>query len=225
MANIRFIKIDSSDQVTDYISGKISSHLNEKQRVLWLIAGGSAMEIAVLAANALQKNANLNLLSITLTDERYGPVGHTDSNWRQLQDKGFKLKGATLLPVLIDQDFKTTAHAYSKFLNQEMKDADYSIALAGMGPDGHIFGIKPHSPAVNTKESVIAYDWDDYRRLTPTFNLINRLSEVVLFAIGSEKHPQLDMLKKDLNPQYQPAQLLKQLAKVTIFNDYKEEEL
>jgi 6-phosphogluconolactonase/glucosamine-6-phosphate isomerase/deaminase len=101
----------------------------------------------------------------------------------------------------------------------------YSIALAGMGPDGHIFGVKPHSPSVESQADVVAYKWDDYNRITPTINLIKRLDEVLVYAMGAEKHKQLDDLASDLSPQEQPAQFLKKLQKVTIFNDYIGESL
>ena len=40
-----------------------------------------------------------------LTDERYGPVGHPDSNWSQLLQKGFDLPQAKLVPVLTGRLF------------------------------------------------------------------------------------------------------------------------
>jgi 6-phosphogluconolactonase/glucosamine-6-phosphate isomerase/deaminase len=181
------------------------------------------MDVAVQASRHLA-DKNLDLLTITLTDERYGPIYHKDSNWHQLKENGFNLPEAKMLPVINGESLSATANSYNQLLNEQLQAADYSIALAGMGPDGHIFGIKPHSPAVDTEMEVVGYKWSDYERLTPTVNLIKRLDEVIIYAVGPEKHAQFDLLNQSVDPQIQPAQLLKQLDRVTIFNDYIGEE-
>jgi 6-phosphogluconolactonase/glucosamine-6-phosphate isomerase/deaminase len=221
MTNIAYVKINSIKPATAYLFKVIKKKLGDQQKVLWMIPGGSSMDIVIETAKLLQKCPNLDLLTVTLTDERYGRVGHKDSNWQQLVDRRFQLPGAKLQPVLEGLAIEATAKNYSDSVDHTLKNVDYAIALAGMGPDGHIFGIKPGGPAVDSQDEVVAYKWDDYARLTPTFNFIKRLDEVVVYAVGAEKHQQIDDLQKDLPPTKQPAQFLKQLKKVTIFNDYK----
>jgi 6-phosphogluconolactonase/glucosamine-6-phosphate isomerase/deaminase len=222
---IKFYKIKQPSELVEWLSQRIDNELRNNKSVLWLIPGGSAMNIAVAVAKKLQTSKNASKLTLSLTDERYGPLSHKDSNWQQLIDKNFSLAGAKLLPVLGRDSFENTAQNYSEMLTRELLSCDYSLALAGMGPDGHIFGIKPHSPAISSQRDVIGYEWDDYNRLTPTFNLIRRLDEVVIYAVGTEKHQQLDKLEEDLSAEEQPAQLLKKLQRVTIFNDYKGESI
>ena len=217
-----FLKIDSPAPVTTFLSGKIKAALDAGKKVLWLVPGGSAIDIAIDVAAELKDSPHLANLSVSLTDERYGAVGHKDSNWQQLEDKGFELKDATALPVLTGESLDQTAKKYAASLTEALDNADYSIALAGMGPDGHILGIKPHSPSVETKELAIGYKWDDFERLTLTFEALKLLDEVVLYVMGHEKWPQFDKLEESIDPSQQPAQLLKKLKKVTIFNDYKE---
>lgn len=222
---IGYKRIDSPRKVADYISGILHERLARKEKVLWLLPGGSAADIAVDAANQISRHPNLGLLNVSLTDERYGVPGHADSNWKLLIDKGLNLPDARIFPVLNGKDFKTTAENYAGSLNEILESCDYSLALGGMGPDGHIFGIKPHSPAVDTTKDVLAYVWDDYKRLTLTMNFIRKLDEVVIYAVGDEKQPQFDLLEREISPEKQPAQLLKQLPRVTIFNDYKGDRL
>jgi 6-phosphogluconolactonase/glucosamine-6-phosphate isomerase/deaminase len=218
-----FRQISSNEQVDQYLYESLRNRLSRGQKILWLVAGGSAMQIAVETAEQLRDTKNLSNLCITLTDERYGPVGHKDSNWRQLAAKGLVLEGAQLQPVLSGKDLETTAKKYSDFLNGQLKYCDYSIALAGLGADGHIFGIKPGSPAISAGDDVIGYKWNDYNRVTPTASLLAKLDEIFIYAVGEEKWPQLDKLKTDQSVNEQPAQILKQLKKVTIFSDYKGE--
>lgn len=223
MTGIVYKKVASQTPVVDYLSQKINARLANNSSVLWLVAGGSALDIAVHVAKNLQPTPNPHLLTITLTDERYGATGHADSNWQQLIDRQFSLPKAILLPVLTGKGFKETAADYADMLDKQERAAGFSIALAGMGPDGHIFGIKPGSPSVGSHDLVSAYEWDDYQRLTPTISFIKRLDEVVVYAVGTEKHDQFKLLDKAIDPDKQPAQLLKKLQKVIIFNDFKGE--
>jgi 6-phosphogluconolactonase len=215
-------QIDGPKQAVSFIKNRLLQHLDRGERVTWLIPGGSAAEIARQVSTGLSGKQLLSRLSITLTDERYGPPGHKDSNW-QLPDKGFGLKQANLYPVLRGKDLQQTADGYSSTLNRLLNESDYSMALAGIGPDGHIFGIKPGSPAVDSSSNVVGYHWDDYTRITPTINYLEKVDEVIIYAVGAEKRPQFEALGQEIPPARQPAQFLKRLKKVIILNDYKGE--
>lgn len=215
-----FRKITSPQPIVAYLAERIGTALKDDRKVLWLLSGGSAIKVAVATAEKLGTVVP-DTLTLTLADERYGPVNHADSNWRQLEEAGLTLPGARLLPVLKGKGLKETAEYYAKLLQTEFDRADLVIALAGMGPDGHIFGIKPGSPSVDSQLPVIGYEWDDYIRLTPTLVILKEIDEVVVYAVGEEKHQQLDDLAKDLPPSQQPAQFLKQLKDVIVYNSYK----
>jgi 6-phosphogluconolactonase/glucosamine-6-phosphate isomerase/deaminase len=217
---IQYRKITSPEPVIAYLTLTINRHLAKGDKVLWLVPGGSAIKIALEVARNLS-SIDLKNLTVSLTDERFGSAGHADSNWHQLMDAGFSLPGASLQPVLTGGDIHHITEVYTKILSKCLEDSDFSIALGGIGDDGHTFGIKPHSPATLSNQIVVAYEWDDYVRLTPTLSLIEQLDEAVVYAVGEEKHPQIDKLNQKLSIDEQPAQLLKQLKKVTIFNDYK----
>jgi 6-phosphogluconolactonase/glucosamine-6-phosphate isomerase/deaminase len=217
-----FLKIDSTAPVITYLSGEIKTALASSKKVLWLVPGGSGIDIAVAVAETLRSNSHIANLTVSLTDERYGPPGHKDSNWQQLKDKGFSLPNARMLPVLNGSGLENTAHSYASLAASALASSDWAIALAGMGADGHIMGIKPQSPAVDYGELAAGYEWSDYQRLSLTSAALKRLDEVVVYAVGKEKWPQFDRLAQDIEPRDQPAQLLKRLKKVTIFNDYKE---
>jgi 6-phosphogluconolactonase len=215
-------QIGRPKQAVSFIKNRLLQHLDRGKRVTWLIPGGSAAEIARQVAAGLSGKQFLSRLSVTLTDERYGPPGHKDSNW-QLPDKGFGLKQANLYPVLRGKDLQQTADDYSSTLNRLLNESDYSVALAGIGPDGHIFGIKPGSPAVDSSSDVAGYHWDDYTRITPTINYLEKIDEVIIYSVGEEKWPQFEALGQEIPPARQPAQFLKRLKKVIILNDYKGE--
>jgi 6-phosphogluconolactonase/glucosamine-6-phosphate isomerase/deaminase len=182
------------------------------------LAGGSAIAVAVDTAKHIKIQPGSQLV-VSLIDERYGVVGHDDSNWKQLMDSGFSLPGATLVPVLSGESFDATVANFADSLKNELSDADYSLVLLGIGPDGHTSGILPHSPAVEAKGLTFGYEWEQYMRITTTQHAIALLDEIVVYALGKNKWPVIDNLAKDLPVAEQPAQLLKPLRKVTVFND------
>lgn len=198
----------------------ISGQLKNNQKVLWLVPGGSAMKVTVKVARRLSKK-HLENLTVTLTDEKYGPVGHPDSNWLQLKEAGFYLPGATLLPVLDGSDLATTVARYNNVITDAFELGDFRIGLFGAGADGHIAGIKPRSPAIDSEEMVSGYEWDDYTRITITPEAMLKLDEAVVYMIGQDKHPIIKQLaEQDLPVEQQPAQILKKIKKATIYNDY-----
>lgn len=222
MAKIKFIKCNSTEPPASYLAQIVCQKLAAGQRVLWLVPGGSAIQVATLVAELLvQSGQDLSVLSVTLSDERYGPPGHADSNWQQLTDAGFRLPGASLQPVLSGQDLVSTSVSYARLLADDFAHADYKIALLGIGPDGHIAGIKPGSPAVNDPRLAVGYSWTDFERLTITPAAIRHLDEVVCYATGEAKRTALDNLDKDLSLDVQPAQILKAVPQARVYNDIR----
>ena len=164
----------------------------------------------------------LDGLAVTLVDERYGVVGHPDSNWHKLIEAGFSLDNAKLLPVLRGEGFDETVASYGDLIALLLENADYRVALMGMGADGHIAGLLPGVSVRQDEALVVGYKADDYERLSITPTAIGRLDEVVLVTAGASKWPQLARLKTDIDSADQPAQLLKRVPKVQIYSDDKE---
>jgi 6-phosphogluconolactonase/glucosamine-6-phosphate isomerase/deaminase len=216
-----FWKNADVDDVADFLAAILVSHLTDGEKVLWLVPGGSSIEIAAKTSRLLPHKLARNL-SVTLTDERYGPVSHADSNWEQLKSAGFRLPGAQLLPVLTGRDFVQTIDDFATLLQKQLKEADFLLGFFGLGADGHTAGILPGSPALTSQKLAAGYDATVYQRITMTPAAITQLDEAVVYAVGRPKHAALDRLAEDLPITEQPAQALKQVPKVTIFNDYKE---
>jgi len=217
----RFIKISSPEPAVKYLADTIKDHLKAGEHVLWLVSGGSAIAVEAAVAKALADEP-LEHLTVTLTDERPGPVGHPDSNWHQLAQAGFKLPGAKLVPVLTGAGTDVDAGAFSDVLAHELSAAGYHIGLFGIGPDGHTAGIPAKYPAPSY-EPAMFYQIGDFERISMTAASIERLDEVVAYVMGDNKHNQLDRLTQDVPISEQSAQALKQAPKLTVFNDYKGE--
>lgn len=207
-------------EIVSYLAQTITTHLDNNERVLWLVPGGSLMSAAVEVSQRIADNTNIANLSVTLTDERYGEPGHDNENWKQLMEAGFSLPEAHLYRVLNGVDGEATTLAFSQMLDTTLADVDYSIGLFGVGTDSHIAGIKPNSPSVTESSLASFYEGEDFERVTITFDAIKRLDEVIVAAKGKEKAPVIDaLLHKDIPLAQSPAHIVRQLRKVLLFTD------
>ena len=217
-------KTTNIEDMADFTVSAIKSQLQSGKRVLLFLAGGSAISVEIKIAEILRNNGDQNLLknlTVTLTDERYGELGHVDSNWQQLAEKGFILPGAKLIPVLNGEDRNITVEKFNKNLNEEFTGAEYKIGLFGIGPDGHTAGILPESEATQSEDLAFGYDTATFSRITMTFKAIEKLDEVVVWAQGENKWWVIkDLMEKNINLEKQPAQILKKVPLLMIFSDY-----
>lgn len=213
---MKYVKITTPTIVIDQVVETLSFHLRSGERVAWLLSGGSAIELEVRIAQALQAH-DISRLSVSLIDERYGPAGHKDENYQQLMDAHFPFY---VTRVLSNYSVQKTTEIFSKHIDTVLDSADYSLGIFGVGTDGHTAGLKPHSPGLTSTETAVSYEWDDYTRVTITPDTIRRLDEAVTYAVGKEKAATLHSLlhdKKDLNTQ--PAQILREVKTSTLYTD------
>ncbi len=218
------MNIQSPEGMIPYVTQTLSDHLSAGDRVVWLIPGGSGIRTATEIMNSLsESDVDLSRLRITMTDERYGALAHADENWQQLLDGGINFGDAdTYRVVQADASLDATVDAYADILRTWLTTADYALAMFGIGPDGHVAGIKPHSPSVSSTAWAAGYEWEDFTRMTATAVAIDTLDEAVVYAVGAEKHPTLDALvHEDISLDEQPAQVLKRIPKCTLFTDYQ----
>jgi 6-phosphogluconolactonase/glucosamine-6-phosphate isomerase/deaminase len=202
-----------------FIADSILAQLKAGKSVLFFITGGSSVAVASVVADILKKEDHKNL-TVMLTDERYGPLDHKDSNWRQQMEKGFDLPDAKLIPILTGDDIATTVEKFKENLAYEINVSGYTIGLFGVGRDGHTCGILPESPAVRSKELVCAYETPTFTRITITPELIKEFDEAVVHMMGEEKWGVVKDLQKNIDIMKAPVQVLKKLPLLTVFTDF-----
>ena len=205
---------------------QLIEELENGRRVLWLVCGGSNIAGIIQVMKNIPDRLTGGLV-ITLTDERYGPIGHADSNWRQLVDAGFEPKQAKTLPVLQPgMSLDETVEHYHELAHRAFDDADTVIATFGIGADGHIAGILPGSPAADEEEQWAAgYDGGSFQRLTLTFPALRHIDTAYALSFGEAKKAALTRLQSEnLLIKDQPAQILKELPEVYLYSDQIKEE-
>jgi 6-phosphogluconolactonase/glucosamine-6-phosphate isomerase/deaminase len=188
-------------------------------KVLWLVCGGSniALSVAVMAQIPAKLTKNL---AVMLTDERFGPVGHPDSNIKQLFDAGFDPKQATVVPVLMPGvALEDTAARYEQVVATAFDAASIIIAQFGIGADGHIAGVLPGTPGVDSTHAVVGYQTETFTRITLTLEAIKQINVAYAFVFGTDKHDALEKLLKDVPLSEEPSQILKQIKESYVYND------
>lgn len=208
------------DGVAD-LTERLVRELAAGKRVLWLVSGGSNIPVSVQIMDNISSELSRNL-SVMLADERYGEIGHPESNWAQLLQAGFEAKQATSLPILkAGLDFEQTTVNYNKLAGQAFAGNDATIAQLGIGEDGHIAGILPGSAAsLETKDLVAGYESLPLSRMTLTFTGLKKISAAYVFAFGNNKHQALETLQsQDLPLGEQPSQILKKLPEAYLYSD------
>lgn len=192
-------------------------------KVAWLMSGGSNITVQVATLKILQSaGVNLGKLTIMLNDERFGEIGHPDSNWYQLEQAGGVVAGPHYIPVLTLEEptIESAVERYENLLTEVMAQ-HYVFSQLGMGDDGHISGILPHSPAAEAEDTfVYGYESTPYDRITTTFTALKQFDEIALVAYGSSKWPMLQQLGSETDMQSLPAQVLTTVSNVTIYTDY-----
>jgi 6-phosphogluconolactonase/glucosamine-6-phosphate isomerase/deaminase len=217
---MRFILNQNKIQGWDELADRLILELSNDNKVLWLISGGSNIEGEVHIIKKISKSMRNNL-TIMFADERYGEVGHQDSNYQQLLSAGFDSQGTNFISILNQgMDFEATINNFTTMAQDLLQNSDIVIAQLGMGDDGHIAGILPHSDAsLDHTNFVAGYSSNPYTRLTLTFRALTMINVAYVYAYGDTKFRALQDLKtKNLSLIDQPSQILKQINEAYVYN-------
>lgn len=218
---MRFVKVSGWEDGIEPLAARLRRELLAGHKVLWLVPGGSNIPLSVAVMARLPDELTPGL-SILLTDERYGPEDHAESNFRQLRQAGFAPKRATFRPVLRDdQPLEDTRARYELAAQTAFAAAETIVGQLGMGEDGHIAGIMPGSDAVMEQKWAAAYHSSPYVRLTLTPAALGMMSVAYMFAFGGRKREALDNLRSNgsLSLSQQPAQLLWRMPEAYVYSD------
>jgi 6-phosphogluconolactonase/glucosamine-6-phosphate isomerase/deaminase len=210
------------DGIVD-LTQRLVHELSNGKKVLWLTSGGSNIPATVQIMSHITADLSEGLTILPI-DERYGKVGHENSNWAALMNAGFKGQHAKLEPVLFgDLSFQATIVRFQHIAKKAFASNDCIIGQLGIGDDGHIAGILPESEAAHEKiEFVSGYHTKQYDRLTLTFSAIKQITAAYVFAFGEAKANALRTLETKIVPlEKQPAQILKQMRETYVYNDQR----
>jgi 6-phosphogluconolactonase len=219
---MEFVPASNPSEGAEAMAQKLAESLR-KGKVLWLICGGSNVPLSAEAMNTVRASVSadeLRNLTVGMTDERYGPLGHVDSNWKQLEDAHFNIEGVKTIPILTGKPLADTVSDYAQRLETALAENPFVIAQFGIGADGHIAGMLPHSPAVASTDTIYAYEAAPFTRITITQPVFKKISLAYAMAFGPSKKTAIDRLKNEnLAVEEEPCQLLKQISEAYFYTD------
>ena len=135
-------------------------------------------------------------------DERIAPAGDADRNLTHLRES--LLSHAPLRPEQIyampveEKDLAAAAKSYADTL-QEIAGSPPVLDLAhlGLGPDGHTASLVPNDSVLDVTDADVALTgvYQNRRRMTLTYPLLNRARRVLWVVTGAEKVAMLARLR------------------------------
>lgn len=164
---------------------------------------------------------------VALTDERWRRQKfHSDSNELMIKNTGFlgrvEWEKSNWNPILSEKTTPTDeATRYSLVMESLFsKYGKNSVAIIGMGLDGHILGVLPDTEGVNSTETVIYYESEDQYedRITMTLSCLkNNFSTIILLLPSKSKLTAFEsILNNETDESKYPVLALKNMADVTV---------
>ena len=131
-------------------------------------------------------------VAIFQVDERVAPPGSDERNLTHLiESLSIGAQGSIKPMPVNDDDLDAAADRYAESLPDAL-----DVAHLGIGPDGHTASLVPGDPVLEVKDrgvAVTAGAYEGVRRMTLTYQEIERVRKLVWVVTGEEK---VDALRK-----------------------------
>lgn len=165
------------------------------------LSGGSTPRAlyTALARPEFASQVDWQRVHIYFGDERAVPPTHPDNNYRMADLallRHVPIPPGQVHPMDARPDrIEQGAKAYERLLRTALpKDTDdipvFDLVLLGIGTDGHVASLFPHTSALPEQKRLVAAVYVDKLqtwRMTVTFPLLNRARHTVLLATGHGK--------------------------------------
>ena len=206
MENIFDSREQASDAAAERIAAALVRRLDAQGKASIVVSGGTSP--AGVFAELAQTGLAWPGVHIVLSDERWVPPDHEDSNERLVRET--LLKGAAhdakLLPVYRQG---ATIEERCAEINEELRQAPFpfACALLGMGEDGHFASLFPD--AENLREGLdvdsrqlcipVRTAASPHPRVSLTLSALSRSDEIVLLFFGNAKRDVYEAARTSTN--------------------------
>ena len=156
----------------------------------------------IMLRDLTQEEVPWNAVHVVQVDERVAPAGHADRNLTHLRET--LLEHAPLRPEQIyampveANDLQAASAQYAETLRSISGSPPVlDLVHLGLGPDGHTASLVPGDPVLDIDDADVALTglYQQRRRMTLTFPMLNRSRYVLWLVTGSEKAGMLARLR------------------------------
>lgn len=200
MSDIRHLIHEDIDSLAEAAALAVTGHLNKQiaatgRAVLSLTGGSAGVKTAAALAAA---DIDWARVTIYFGDERFVPAGDPERNDGQIDE--VLLNGLGGKPTVHrwparsadNTDVDVAASSFLAAASLPTGDGPlFDVTILGMGPEGHIDSIFPHTPAVAESELLVVGVRDCPKpppeRLTFTLPAVRRSRHVIVVATGDGK--------------------------------------
>ena len=187
-----------AEEAARFIAGEARSAIAERGRFVFAVSGGHTPWIMLRAL--AEEDVDWDKIHLAQIDERVAPAGDPDRNLTHLRES--LLEHAPLPPQQLyampveSADLESGAKEYAKVL-AKIAGANpvLDVVHLGLGPDGHTASLVPGDPVLEINDADVAVTgvYQNRRRMTLTYPVLNRARRVLWLLTGVEK---VEMLKR-----------------------------
>ncbi len=194
---------DSADLVARkaaaFIAAEARAAAAARGHFLMAVSGGHTPWVMLRALSS--EDVPWPAVHVIQVDERVAPAGHTDRNLTHLRES--LLEHAPLPPAQIHDmpvespDLESAAAQYGATLRRIGGSPPVlDVVHLGLGPDGHTASLVPGDPVLDVKDKDVAVTgvYQNRRRMTLTYPILDRSRRILWVVTGAEKTPMLNRL-------------------------------
>jgi 6-phosphogluconolactonase len=183
-----------------FIAGEARSAVAARGRFVMAVSGGHTPWVMLRALAG--EDVPWENVHVFQVDERIAPLGDAERNLTHLRES--LLERAPLPPDQIhampveEADLASAAASYVRTL-QRVAGSPPTLDLAhlGLGPDGHTASLVPDDPVleVTDQDVALAGVYQNRRRMTLTYPMLNRSRRILWLITGAEKSEMVARLR------------------------------
>ena len=212
----------ASAAAADRVTQLLADRLEHNKRAALIVSGGPSPQqcLGTLAKGPLEWQR----VQIGLSDERWGPQDHEDSNEKVVREHLLVDEAAAADLLSIYAPDVTPAERCQQ-LQDPLPELPFSCSLIGIGADGHFASLFPDAEELESGLAVdsgrlylpVATAASPHPRISMTLAGISRSDEILLLFFGEEKRDVYEQSKAMSNG-YPLSRLLRQKrAPVSVF--------
>lgn len=188
-------------KAAELIAGEARSAVSARGRFTIAVSGGHTPWVMLRALAS--EDVPWGNVRVFQVDERVAPEGHPDRNLTHLRES--LLENAPLPPIQIYAmpveiaDLHTAAAQYAAELERITGSPPVlDLVHLGLGPDGHTASLVPDDPVleISGRDVAVTGIYQGRKRLTLTYDAINRARLILWLVTGSEKLPMFKRLRE-----------------------------